>query len=81
MRVKSGLFFQNGPAKCEPGARRARCYRLHRVLGLPVARFEIDAHRSLTLMFDPAYLLTIFDDSQQYESFSVNIQGMLGIYV
>ncbi len=32
-------------------------------------------------MFDPAYLLTIFDDSQQYESFSVNIQGMLGIYV
>ncbi len=33
MRVKSGLFFlPNGPAKCESGARRARCYRLHRVL-------------------------------------------------
>src|SRR5712692_3950990 len=32
MRVKSGLFFlPNGPAKCKSGARRARCYRLHRV--------------------------------------------------
>jgi hypothetical protein len=57
------------------------CYHLHRVLGLPVARFEIDAPRSFTLMFDPAYLLTIFDDSAQYESFSVNIDGMPGIYL
>lgn len=57
------------------------CYRLHRVLDLPVARFDIDAPRSFTLLFDPAYRLTVFDDTEQYESFSVHIDGMPSIYV
>ncbi len=52
-----------------------------RVLGLTVARFEIDSPRSFTLVFDPGYRLTIFDDSEQYESFEVHIDGTPGIYV
>ena len=57
------------------------CYRLHRVLDLPVARFEIDAPRSFTLVFEPSYRLTIFDDTEKYESFSVNIDGEPSIFV
>ena len=56
-------------------------YRLHLVLDLPVARFEIDAPRSFTLVFDPSYRLTVFDDTEQYESFSVHIDGLPSIYV
>ena len=56
-------------------------YRLHRILDLPVVRFEIDAPRSFTLVFDPGYRLTVFDDAEQYESFSVHIDGMPSIYV
>src|SRR5208283_1623110 len=39
------------------------CYRIHSVLDLPVARYEIDAPRSFTLVFEPAYRLTVFDET------------------
>jgi hypothetical protein len=51
------------------------CYRIHRILDLPVSRFEIDAPASFTLIFTPGYRLTVFDDSPQYESFSVRLEG------
>jgi hypothetical protein len=57
------------------------CYRIHRVLDLPVARFEIEASASFTLIFEPNYRLTVFDESPQYESFSVHLEGMPSLYV
>ena len=56
-------------------------FRIHRILDLPVARFEVDAPRSFTLIFEPAYRLTVFDDSPQYESFSVHLDRLGSIYV
>src|SRR5688572_9837685 len=50
-------------------------YRLHRILDLPVAGFEIDAPRSFTLIFDPSYRLTVFDNAD-YESCSVHVEGL-----
>ena|ERR1700722_3805743 len=65
-------------AKTEHSARD--CYRIHRVLDLPVARFEIDPPRSFTLVFEPAYRLTVFDETPQYESFSIHLKEG-GLYV
>jgi hypothetical protein len=56
-------------------------YRIHRVLDLPVARFEIDPPRSFTLVFEPSYRLTVFDETPQYESFSLHMKGRGGLYV
>ena len=50
------------------------CSRLHRVLDLPVARFEIDPPHSFTLIFEPAWRLTIFDSEAHYESFSLHLK-------
>jgi hypothetical protein len=57
------------------------CLRIHRVLDLPVVRFELDPPRSFTLIFEPAYRLTIFDDDPQYEAFSIHVDGEPSIYV
>jgi len=57
------------------------CFRLHRVLDLPVERFEIDPPRSFTLVFSPAYRLTVFDDSDQFESFSFHVKGLPSQYI
>ena len=56
-------------------------YRIHEILDVPVVRFAIDPPLSLTLFFESGHALTIFDDSDQYESFSVNLDGMAGIYI
>lgn len=55
-------------------------YRIHRILDLSVVAFAIDAPRSFTLVFEPAFRLTVFDDSEQYESFSIHVDGR-DIYV
>ena len=51
------------------------CYRLHRLLSLPVAGFAIDAPRSFTLVFGAGYRLTIYDDDPHYESFTLQLRG------
>ena len=56
-------------------------YRIHGVIDLPVARFEIDAPKSFTLVFDPGYRLTVFDDTPQYESFSIHLNGSPSITI
>lgn len=48
---------------------------------MPVVRFSIDPPRSFTLFFDNGLALTIFDDSEQYESFSVTVDGQPSVYV
>jgi hypothetical protein len=57
------------------------CYRIHRVLDVPVARYEIDPPRSFTLLFESGHRLSVFDDTPQYESFSIHIDGEPTIYV
>ena len=52
------------------------CYRVHQIFGSQVIRYEIDAPTSFTLYFENGYVLTIFDDSEQYESFSIQPDGI-----
>lgn len=47
-------------------------YCIHKIIDIPVNRFEIDPPRSFTLHFENGWSLTIFDDSDQYESFSIH---------
>ena len=46
-------------------------YRLHRLLGQSVVTAEVDSPESIVLRFGSGYELRVFDDSQQYESFSI----------
>jgi hypothetical protein len=52
------------------------CYFVHRVIDSPVHRYVIDAPTSFTLYFENGYSLTIVDDSEQYESFSIQPDGI-----
>ena len=56
-------------------------YRIHRLIDVPVIHFSIDPPRSFTLFFDNGLALTVFDDSEQYESFSVVVDGQPPVYV
>jgi len=46
-------------------------YRLHKLLGRTVTSSSVDAPLSFSLTFDDGHRLEIFDDSTQYESFSI----------
>ena len=46
-------------------------FRLHVPLGKTVERSSVDAPRSFSLGFESGYMLTVFDDSREYESFSI----------
>ena len=46
-------------------------YRLHRLLGQEVAAFDVDPPRSFSLKFSNGLVLRVFDNSKQYESFSI----------
>ena len=46
-------------------------YRLHRLLGHAVVGTEVDAPRSFALRFAGGEELRVFDDSDKYESFSI----------
>jgi hypothetical protein len=46
-------------------------YQLHRLLGRQVAASEVAAPKWFALRFDGGEVLRIFDDSEQYESFSI----------
>ena len=52
-----------------------RAYRVHKIIGLPVVGFALDPPRSFTLYFSRDYSLTIYDDNEHYESFSLVING------
>jgi hypothetical protein len=51
-------------------------YRVHLLLGQTVGSFTVSPPDSFTLHFTSGYDLTVFDDSERYESFS-----LLGIYI
>jgi hypothetical protein len=45
--------------------------RAHRLLGKRVNEASVDAPRSFSLCFEGGDVLTIYDDSSEYESFSI----------
>jgi hypothetical protein len=57
------------------------CYRIHEILGASVTRFSINAPTSFTLFFNSGHALTVFDDSDHYESFSVHLDGEPSFYI
>jgi hypothetical protein len=46
-------------------------FRLHRLLGRTVLDSEVNAPKFFALRFDNGWSLTVFDSSEQYESFSI----------
>ena len=50
-------------------------YALHVLLGRTVSSFAIDAPHSFQLVFDSGHQLTVYDDKEHYESFSVNLES------
>jgi hypothetical protein len=56
-------------------------YRVHRIIDVRITNFRLDPPQSFTLFFETGDSLTIFDDSERYESFSINFFGEAGIYV
>jgi hypothetical protein len=56
--------------RAEPNSDRD-AYRLHRLLGKEVASTRVDPPRSFTLRFNSGLRLQVFDDSEEFESFSI----------
>ena len=56
-------------------------YRLHLLLGHAVSHFSVSPPLSFKLHFTSGHDLTVFDDSERYESFSVNPKGFAGVYI
>jgi hypothetical protein len=52
-------------------------YRVHVILDSDVTKFQIDAPHSFSLVFSSGHRLTIYDDSPQYESFSIQPDGII----
>jgi Family of unknown function (DUF6188) len=46
-------------------------YKIHRILGQVVVEHAVTAPESFTLTFDNGMSITVFDDSDRYESFNI----------
>jgi hypothetical protein len=46
-------------------------YQLHKLLGRCVIATEVNAPKSFALRFDSGHVLLVFDNSAEYESFSI----------
>ena len=60
---------------------KRQSFRLHKIIDVKIVGFEIDPPRSFTLLLENGYALRIFDDSPQYESFSIHRDGQASLYV
>ena len=58
-----------------------KSYRIHRLIDSSVARCSIDPPRSFTLLFENGLTLTVFDDSEKYEAFSIVVEGQPPVHV
>lgn len=56
-------------------------FRIHRIIGVPIVGFSLQAPSSFTLLFQSGHRLTVYDDSDQYESFSLHFDGEPGWYI
>jgi|SRR5579864_5795258 hypothetical protein len=54
----------------KPNAQRDALY-IHVLLGKRVDGFTLDAPGSFSLRFETGHVLTVFDESREYESFSI----------
>lgn len=54
---------------CEHEARES--YRVHAIFNQDVTEYSIDPPHSFSLTFASGHRLTVYDDSPQYESFSI----------
>jgi hypothetical protein len=55
-------------------------WRIHKLLGKKIHKSIIVSERQLNLEFESGYCLSIFDDSDQYETFNIQYKD-LSIYV
>ena len=55
--------------------------RIHRIIDIPITRFSLNAPLSFTLFFESGHSLTVYDDSEQYESFAIHFIGEPGLYI
>jgi hypothetical protein len=73
VRDAAGLLLDQ--AVDHPAARE--CYRVHRLLMATVVGSRVDPPRSFSLVFDNGMTLSVFDDSEQYESCSIEPGGIV----
>jgi len=66
----AGLLIDEMQIRAESISKREGFYA-HCLLGSTVVGFRIHPPESFTLQFSSGYTLTVFDDSHQYESFSI----------
>lgn len=52
-----------------------KVYRVHEIIGILVSSFTIDAPRSFTLIFASGHRLIVSDDSDHYESCTIEFAG------
>jgi len=57
--------------RVERGTPSGEGLHTHLLLGKKVVGYRLDAPASISLSFESGHTLTIFDDSSQYESFSI----------
>jgi hypothetical protein len=50
---------------------RRESFRIHTILNADVTAYSIDPPRSFSFTFSTGHRLTIYDDSPQYDSFSI----------
>lgn len=56
-------------------------FRVHEIIGIPVAGFSIDAPRSFTLVFASGHRLSVSNDGPQYESCIIARPGQPDIII
>ena len=66
LRDGSGETVDRGQSNAE-----RESYKVHRLLGKQVVGTELAPPRSLALKFEGGHVLRIFDDSESWESFSI----------
>jgi hypothetical protein len=66
---------------CQQDHDSRAAYRIHEILDVPIVRYEVDPPRSFTIVFENDLRLSVFDDSPQYESFSIHLDGQPSMYV
>lgn len=70
LRDSSGVVVDEMQIRNEPISKRKN-FHAHCLLGSTVVGFRIQSPEFITLQFSSGHVLTVFDDSCQYESFSI----------
>ena len=56
-------------------------YRLHVIIDVPITKVLLSPPESFSIHFESEHVLTIWDDTPLYESFSIHFQGAQPLYV